>query len=291
MIKIENLTKSFDGQVVIKDCNLEIKDGAINGLIGENGAGKSTLLRLIAGVLTPDTGTIALDGEVIFDDPVQKAKIFFLCDDPYYGKTATLKSLSTLYSCFFDGFTEEEFRANLRRYGVDVDKPLNTFSKGMRRKSYISAALTSKAEVILIDEAFDGLDPYSRHMFKKDIVELISNNPKTTVIIASHSLRELEDICDSYSLVDNGSIDEEFMSKRESNLLKVRLAFAEEKAIDLAHLHPLMEKHDGRFLTVVLDMSEEEIHRFFDPLNPVIMDISNVTLEEAFIYNKEREML
>lgn len=161
----------------------------------------------------------------------------------------------------------------------------------MRRRAYISAALASKADIILIDEAFDGLDPYCRRMFKKDIVELISNNPKTIVIIASHSLRELCDICDSYSLVDNGLINEEFMSKKDSDLLKVRLAFAEEKSLDLSYLNPLMEKHDGRFITVVLEMSEEEIHQAFDPLNPAIMDISSVSLEEAFIYTKEREML
>lgn len=291
MIKIENLTKSFDGKVVIKDCNVEIKDGSINGLIGENGSGKSTLLRLIAGVLLPDAGTITLDGNVIFDNPAQKEKIFFLCDDPYYGKTATLKTLSVLYGSFFDGFSDKEFTKNLSRYGVNNDMPLNAFSKGMRRKAYISAALASKAEVILIDEAFDGLDPYSRQMFKRDVVDLISNNPKTTIVIASHSLRELEDICDSYSLVDNGLINEEFMSKKNSRLLKVRLAFSEERKLDFTHLNPLMEKHDGRFVTVVLEMSEEEIHKEFDPLEPAIMDISNVSLEEAFIYSKEREML
>lgn len=291
MIKIENLTKSYDGTIVIKDCNAIIKEGSINGLIGENGAGKSTLLRMLAGVLTPDSGTITVDDEPIYENPEVKGKIFFLSDEPFYGKTASLKNLCTLYSSFFDGFTKEEFKKHLTRYKINIDKPLNSFSKGMRRKSYICAALASKADIILIDEAFDGLDPYSRQMFKKDIIELISLNPKTTVVIASHSLRELEDICDSYCLVDNGSISEEFMSKRESNLLKVRLAFAEEINYDASSLKPLMENKDGRFVTLIAEASEEEIRNFFESLKPIVMDISPLSLEEAFIYSKEREML
>ena len=163
MIEISNLTKSYDGQVVIKNCNAKINDGSINGLVGENGAGKSTLLRLIAGVLKADSGSIKLDGEEIFENPRAKAKIFFLADEPYYGKNAHIKDLTTLYSIFFDSFTKEEFKKNLIRYHVDIDKPLNSFSKGMRRKAYLAAALASHADIILIDEAFDGLDPYSRN--------------------------------------------------------------------------------------------------------------------------------
>lgn len=291
MIKIENLTKSYDGNVVIKECNAIIKEGSINGLIGENGAGKSTLLRLLAGVLTPDSGNITIDDQKIYENPEVKGKIFFLSDEPFYGKTASLKNLCTLYSSFFKSFTKEEFKKHLARYRVDIDKPLSSFSKGMRRKSYIAAALASKADIILIDEAFDGLDPYSRQLFKKDIIDLISENPNTTVVIASHSLRELEDICDSYCLVDNGSISEEFMSKRESNLIKIRLAFAEEISFDASSLKPLMEKNDGRFKTLVVEASEEEARSFIEPYNPVVMDIAPLSLEEAFIYNKEREML
>ena len=291
MIRIENLTKSYDGQVVIKNCNASIKEGSINGLVGENGAGKSTLLRLIAGVLKPDSGTITINGKEIYDVPEEKNKIFFLSDEPFYGKTASLDSLVTLYSAFFDGFTREEFKKHLIRYNINIDKPLTSFSKGMRRKSYIAAALASKAEIILIDEAFDGLDPYSRNVFKKDIIELISQNPNTTVVIASHSLRELEDICDSYSLVDNGSINEEFMNKKASNIVKVRLAFAEETEFDCASLKPIMERKDGRFSTLVLETSEEEAREFFAPLHPIVMDIAPLTLEEAFIYQKEKETL
>lgn len=289
MIEINNLTKSYDGQVVIKNCNAKINDGSINGLVGENGAGKSTLLRLIAGVLKADSGTIKLDGEEIFENPKAKAKIFFLADEPFYGKNAHIKDLTMLYSIFFDSFTKEEFKKNLIRYHVDIDKPLNSFSKGMRRKAYLAAALASHADIILIDEAFDGLDPYSRNEFKKDIIELIDKNPKTTVVIASHSLRELEDICDSYSLVDNGQISDEFMAATEMH--KVRLAFADEAPVDVDALNPLMVKRDGHFLTVVVEANEAKIRNFFEPYNPLMMDILPLTVEEAFIYNKERELL
>lgn len=289
MIEITNLTKSYDGQVVIKNCNAKINDGSINGLVGENGAGKSTLLRLIAGVLKADSGTIKLDGEEIFENPKAKSKIFFLADEPFYGKNAHIKDLTMLYSIFFDGFTAQEFKKNLIRYHVDIDKPLNSFSKGMRRKAYLAAALASHADIILIDEAFDGLDPYSRNEFKKDIIDLIDKNPKTTVVIASHSLRELEDICDSYSLVDNGQISDEFMAATEMH--KVRLAFADEAPVDVDALNPLMVKRDGHFLTIVVEASEAKIRNFFEPYNPLMMDILPLTVEEAFIYNKERELL
>ena len=289
MIEISNLTKSYDGQVVIKNCNAKINDGSINGLVGENGAGKSTLLRLIAGVLKADSGSIKLDGEEIFENPRAKAKIFFLADEPYYGKNAHIKDLTTLYSIFFDSFTKEEFKKNLIRYHVDIDKPLNSFSKGMRRKAYLAAALASHADIILIDEAFDGLDPYSRNEFKKDIIDLIDKNPKTTVIIASHSLRELDDICDSYSLVDNGQISDEFLAAKEMH--KVRLAFADEATVDVDSLNPLMVKRDGHFLTIVVEGSEADIRSFFEPYKPLMMDILPLTVEEAFIYNKERELL
>ena len=289
MIEISNLTKSYDGQVVIKNCNAKINDGSINGLVGENGAGKSTLLRLIAGVLKADSGSIKLDGEEIFENPRAKAKIFFLADEPYYGKNAHIKDLTTLYSIFFDSFTKEEFKKNLIRYHVDIDKPLNSFSKGMRRKAYLAAALASHADIILIDEAFDGLDPYSRNEFKKDIIDLIDKNPKTTVIIASHSLRELDDICDSYSLVDNGQISDEFLAAKEMH--KVRLAFTDEATVDVDSLNPLMVKRDGHFLTIVVEASEADIRSFFEPYKPLMMDILPLTIEEAFIYNKERELL
>ena len=289
MIEITNLTKSYDGQIVIKNCNAKINDGSINGLVGENGAGKSTLLRLIAGVLKADSGSIKLDGEETFESVSAKSKIFFLADEPYYGKSARIKDLVILYSSFFDSFTEEEFKKNLVNYHVNIDKPLNSFSKGMRRKVYLSAALASHADVILIDEAFDGLDPYSRNAFKKDLIELIDRNPKTTVVIASHSLRELGDICDSYSLVDNGQISEEFMEAK--NLHKVHLAFGDMVPTDISPLKPLMTKQDGHFLVIVTEETEEKIRAFFAPYKPLMLDIVPLTVEEAFIYNKEREML
>jgi ABC-2 type transport system ATP-binding protein len=159
----------------------------------------------------------------------------------------------------------------------------------MRRKAYLAAALASHADIILIDEAFDGLDPYSRNEFKKDIIDLIDKNPKTTVIIASHSLRELDDICDSYSLVDNGQISDEFLAAKEMH--KVRLAFTDEATVDVDSLNPLMVKRDGHFLTIVVEASEADIRSFFEPYKPLMMDILPLTVEEAFIYNKEREML
>lgn len=215
MIEIKNVSKSYGKEMVISECSATVKDSSIAGLIGVNGSGKSTLLRLIAGVLRPNSGEILYNGEPIYENPEAKKNIFFLPDEPFYGNSATTKSLVSIYSCFYPAFTSEEFQKYLLYFGITSTKTLSSFSKGMQRKVYLSAAFASHAKVLLLDEAFDGLDPLSRDLFKKCLIEFIGAEPSRSVIIASHSLRELEDICDSFCLVDGGENRREHLRFQE----------------------------------------------------------------------------
>jgi ABC-2 type transport system ATP-binding protein len=286
MIEIRNIKKAYDHEVVISHCTATIKDGSITGLIGVNGAGKSTLLRLLAGVLCPEEGLILYEGEPVYENAKVKQQIFFLPDDPFYGQSATSKTLESLYHCFFPAFTHEEYTKYLTLFGVLSQKPLSSFSKGMRRKVYIAAAFASHAETLLLDEVFDGLDPTSREIFKKCLIEFIAESPKHKVVIASHSLRELQDICDSFCLINDGLLEEGFSEASQSSKLhKVRLAFAEVIPLpSLSELHILHSAADGRFLTLIVEGEEKDISAKLAPLHPLVMDISSLSLEEAFIY-------
>ncbi|MCH3909947.1 MAG: ABC transporter ATP-binding protein [Bacilli bacterium] len=289
MIEIKNVSKSYGKEMVISECSATVKDSSIAGLIGVNGSGKSTLLRLIAGVLRPNSGEILYNGEPIYENPEAKKNIFFLPDEPFYGNSATTKSLVSIYSCFYPAFTSEEFQKYLLYFGITSTKTLSSFSKGMQRKVYLSAAFASHAKVLLLDEAFDGLDPLSRDLFKKCLIEFIGAEPSRSVIIASHSLRELEDICDSFCLVDGGKIDENiYASKKGKEYHKIRLAFKESLPISLfKEVNIVYSSVDGRFITLICEGDEKTLRSFFEKFSPLAIDVSPLSLEETFIYKTE----
>lgn len=286
MIEVTSVCKSYGKEKILEDCSGVFKDGTVSGLLGVNGAGKSTFLRLLAGVLAPESGTITYNGEPIFNNPKAKQQIFFLSDDPYYQANATINSLLDLYSIFYPRFSREECQKNLIQFHCDLAKPLTTFSKGMRRKAFLSFAFASHVNCLLLDECFDGLDPTSRDYFKKLMVGFLSDNPKAQIIIASHSLRELQDVCDNYFLLKDGKLQNDFFSPKAGlSLKKVHLAFADPVAVsefkDLKILHADV---DGRFLTLEVETEGRDLEKYFAPFHPLVLDISEVSLEEAFLY-------
>src|SRR5690554_1729441 len=204
MIEIKNVFKSFGENEVLNDLSLTIKKGSIFGLVGINGAGKSTLLRMISGVYNVCSGNILIEGEEVYENPSAKRKIFFLPDDPYFSYRLTGDELKDLYKSYYN-FNDDTFYKHLTTFKLDSKKPIHNYSKGMKRQIFISLAIACEPEYILLDEAFDGLDPLARLHFKRALIELSTNN-NTTVIISSHALRELEDICDSYGLIDHNTI-------------------------------------------------------------------------------------
>ena len=204
MIEIKSICKKYGDKEVLKDLSLNIEDGSIFGLIGLNGSGKSTLLRIISGIYNYDSGSVTIDGESIYDNPKVKSNIFFLPDEPFYDHKSTPLSLIKLYKVFYK-FDENQYIDLLNKFKLPLKKPIHNFSKGMQRQLFISLALAIKPKYLLLDEAFDGLDPIARLEFKRLLIQA-AEEKDITVIISSHSLRELEDICDSYGLIDNMKI-------------------------------------------------------------------------------------
>jgi ABC-2 type transport system ATP-binding protein len=204
MIEVINLGKRFDKKWVLNDLSLTINDGSIFGLVGINGAGKSTFLRLLSGVYKADGGSIDFDGKCVFDSTEVKKEIFFLPDDPFYSTNTKGNDLLELYRTMYT-VDDVTFHKYMNLFNLNAKAPINNFSKGMRRQLFIALALSVKPKYLFLDEAFDGLDPLARLTFKRAIIELCEET-NCTVIISSHSLRELEDICDSFGLLDHGHI-------------------------------------------------------------------------------------
>lgn len=286
MIEIKNLCKSFNDKEVLKDLNLQIDDGKVFGLVGINGAGKSTLLRLISGIYQADSGSILVDGEKVFENEKVKKDFFFLPDEPFYEVNTTPTSLIGIYKAFYD-LDEKKYFEYLDFFKLPLKKKMNNFSKGMKRQVFISLALAIKPKYLLLDEAFDGLDPLARLTCKRAIVELVEEQ-ETTVIISSHSLRELEDICDSYGLIDNKSIASsgEIVDAIES-IHKYQVAFEVVPNVEELGLELKSYSVDGRIVKVVVKEDYEAFSNAISKFNPLLIDEIAIDFEELFIIEVE----
>ena len=287
MLKISHLYKSFKDKEVLKDLNLEVQEGSIFGLVGINGAGKSTLLRLIAGVYRADGGTITLNDRDTYADASVRGRIAFVSDEQYYPLGSTIDSLKLLYSSMYD-FDEEAYRKYLDMFELDPKMSVPNLSKGMKRRVSLLFALSIRPDLILLDEAYDGLEPLARLRFKKALTDLIEDE-HVSVIISSHNLKELEDICDTYGILEDGRIisyGDLLQSKERIN--KYQAAFKEElpedafKDLDVLHC-----EKQGRVYNLVIRGPQEEVTEALNKLNPVILDVLQVNFEELFIYELE----
>ena len=289
MIKINGLYHAFADKYVLEDVNIEIKDGTVTGIVGVNGAGKSTLLRLMSGVYTPKKGRVEFDGA---DPslPSVRQNLFFLPDDPYYTSGATAKSVVNLYKAFYPDFDNEAYEDYMEKCRLDTKKPIRNFSKGMKRQFYIAVALAVKPKYLLLDEAFDGLDPLSRKRFKEEIVKCAEENG-TTVIITSHSLRELEDFCDSFILIDNKTVKSSGdIAEKVGSFCKFQLAFFEEPGDIFASVPTVSVHRNGKFVQVVFECDRETAVKHIEslPTRPAVYEEMEMDFEEAFITEVER---
>ena len=283
MIEIKNISHGFGDKEVLSDVNLTVQSGSVMGLVGINGAGKSTLLRIVAGVYKPNSGEVLIDG-VSTQNESARTSLFFLPDDPYYTRDTTGNGLFEMYKVFFPKINKADFERYIASYSIDPKKPIRNFSKGMRRQLFIALALAVKPKYLLLDEAFDGLDPLSRLTFKKAINEAVEENG-TTVIISSHSLRELEDFCDCYALIDNKTVASSGdIAESVNRLCKFQLAFTKvEKEEIFAHLPVVSLEKSGRFFRVILEGGSAEMADELAKLSPAVMDEMPVDFEEMFI--------
>lgn len=283
MIEIKNVTKGYeDKKEVLSGVDLTVGDGSVFGLVGINGAGKSTLLRLIAGVLKKDRGQVCVDGEEVYENERVKQGIFFLPDDPYYTTNVTARELAKMYASVYD-LDEKVFSEYMETFRLDDKKAIRNFSKGMKRQVFVALALAVAPKYLLLDEAFDGLDPLARLVFKRGLVRLVEEKG-STVIISSHSLRELEDICDSYGILDKGTIT--CFGQIESDLArlhKFQAAFSGEVKKEDFELDCLTFTKTGRVVQLIARGDAEEIEAKIRAKDPLFVEEIEVDFEEMFI--------
>lgn len=283
MIEIKNLSHSLGGNPVLSGVTLSVPDGTIMGLVGINGAGKSTLLRLLSGVYFANKGTIEFDGKSP-EIETTREDIFFLPDDPYFTNTSTVKSILNMYKRFYPSLSIETYKYLINEFKLDENKPIRSFSKGMRRQAYIAIAISIKPKYLLLDEAFDGLDPLSRKKVKDELIKMVEEN-NSTVIISSHSLRELEDFCDMYAIIDGKKVSSSGdIAEKTNKYCKFILAFNNGIPNDIFNSLPLVNKSQAeKFVTGVFEGDENEIKDALLKFNPVVIEQIPVDFEEAFI--------
>ena len=290
MISIKNVSHYY-GKSQSLDCvNLEIKDGTIFGLVGVNGAGKSTLLRILAGVYMPKEGSVSFDG----CDPKTedgRKNVFFLPDDPYYNSLTTMKSLCKLYKTFYESFDDELYRSLIGEFKLSEKKTLRTFSKGMRRQAYICLALAIRPKYLLLDEAFDGLDPLARKRVKLELIKMVEQDG-ATVVISSHALRELEDFCDTFAIIDGKTVKSTGdIADKVEKYCKFQLAFID--PIDDKKLQDLpivsLEKSE-KFIKIVLEGESSDMRERLEALSPAVIEEMPMNFEEVFISEVGKEL-
>ncbi len=289
MIEIKNAAKYFGRLRAIDNISCAIKGGSVFGIVGSNGAGKSTLLRMISGVYSPDEGQVSLDGKIICNSPVELKNFVFLPDTPVADFKTTLKSTAAEYAAYYEGFDWAEYKALLGIFKLDPSQALSSFSKGMLRQAMIIIALSCPAKYIILDETLDGLDPAIRTLVKKKIYgKVISSN--AAVIISSHSLRELEDFCDSLILLHEGKlIYNQSMEDAEASLCKVQVAFKEPKDDALNKTLTIVKRSkSGSVSNLIVKGSQADVLEAIKKLNPILLDVIPMSIEEIFTYELEK---
>ena len=289
MIEVKNLSKSFGAVKAIDEISAHIEEGHVFGLIGTNGAGKSTFMRMLTGVLKPDSGEILIDGEPVYDNPAVKGKIFYISDDQYFFKSGTPKDMVKLYKTYYPDFDEEKWKDLMGKFGLDVSRKVNTFSKGMKKQLSVICGICANTKYLLCDETFDGLDPVMRQAVKALFIREIEDRGLTPVI-ASHNLRELEDICEYVGLLHRGGILlEKDMEDMKLNIHKLQVVIKEEEMLQKLKntLDVVTCENRGSLYTVTVRGSRETVEEFMELLNPVFYELLPLSLEEIFISETE----
>jgi len=288
MIKTENITKRFGDFPAVFDLSCEIPKGCIYGLIGSNGAGKSTFLRLATGVYRADEGRITLDGEEIYENPAVKRRIAYVPDELFFLHGASMNRMAALYRAIHKGFDQERFVRLTKLFQLKPKANLNTFSKGMKRQAATILALCCNPEYIFFDETFDGLDPVMRNLVKNLITEDVLER-ETTVIITSHSLRELEDTCDQLALLHKGGIVfESDVQNLKTSLFKVQIAFHQEFGQEMFDgLELLNYSKKGSVANFIVRGERERTRASLAEKSPILLDILPLSLEEVFIHEMQ----
>ena len=288
MIRAAGITKKFGSFTALDEVTCNIMDGCVYGLVGSNGAGKSTFLRVLAGIYKPDEGVAYFDDEPVYENPSVKEQISFVADELYFLTGSNMKKMALMYKRLYDNFDMDRFNELTKIFGLDPDKNIANFSKGMRRQASIILTLSTRAKYMFFDETFDGLDPVMRNLVKKLICDDVAEKG-STVIITSHSLRELEDICDHLALLHKGGLvlDSDVLEMKTTQF-KVQVAFEEKfNESKFWDMNITRYRQEGSVANMIVNGDREEMIKRFRDMNPIILDILPLTLEAVFTYEME----
>ncbi len=279
MLEMKNVTKTFGNFKALDDLTMTVPRGAVYGLVGPNGAGKSTAIRHLTGVYRPDGGSVTIEGMQIYENPVQKARIGSIPDDIFYYPAATLEEMRKFYAGIYKNFDHELFDRLYEVFELPKKSPIRRFSKGMQKQAAFHLTICTRPDVMILDEPVDGLDPVMRRQVWNLILSDVAAR-ETTVLISSHNLRELEDICDHVGIMDHGKmLLERSLADMQGATHKLQIVGETPEGLDVLH-----ESASGRLKTLVVRGSAEEIEARTKASRPVYFDVLPLSLEEIFIY-------
>ena len=283
MIEVKALVKSFDGFRALDGLNLTVPSGAVYGLVGPNGAGKSTIIRHMVGIYRQDSGELLIDGEPVYENPKIKARIAYIPDEVAYFTQSTIKDMMRFYKSMYPGFDAERFEKLGQAFELSLNRPLRKMSKGMQKQAAFWLALSCRPDYIVLDEPGDGLDPVMRRQVWSLLLSDVAERG-STVLVSSHNLRELEDVCDHVGIMNRGKmLLERSLSQLQDNMVKVQLALADggklPEGLDILHLSVT-----GRLQQLILRGDAEEVTNKLSTVQPLFMDVLPLSLEEIFIY-------
>ena len=288
MIELKNVSKIFGDVKAVDNICLTIRNNTVMGLLGTNGAGKSTLLRMMAGVLKPDDGEILIDDMPVWNNPEAKGKFFYISDDQYYFPNSTPKEFGSFYKTYYPVFDEDRFHQLLDKIDLPADRKIRTFSKGLKKQLSILIGICAGTDYLFCDETFDGLAPVMRQAIKAIFIQEMERRSFTPVI-ASHNLRELEDISDHIGLLHKGGVLlSQDLEDLRCNLTKIQCVLPEEldEKIQNALLVLKMQRH-GKLLTMTVRGETDKVVSWLNTLNPIYCEAVPLTLEEIFISETE----
>lgn len=285
MVEVKNLVKEFNGFRALDGADMSVKKGAIYGLVGPNGAGKSTLLRHLTGIYRQNEGTVQIEGEDVYENPKVKAKFAFIPDDIFYFMQADTMEMKRFYQGIYPNFDEKMFFRLMEYFPtIDPKKSIRSLSKGMQKQVAFWLAVCTRAELLILDEPVDGLDPVMRRQIWSIIMADVSEH-NTTVIVSSHNLRELEDVCDHVGIMHKGKIIiERSLSDLQGSVCKIQVAFQAEMPTLPEGFEVLHMSNTGRVYTLIVKGDPKEARLQLEKMNPMLIDILPLTLEEIFIY-------
>ena len=284
MIKINNLSKSFDSFQALSDLNLNVKKGSIYGLVGTNGAGKTTLIKHVTGVLKQDRGEILIEGEPIYENIAIKERMGYIPDDLYFFASYNLKESAKFYRSIYPNWSQERYQYMVKQFELNEKRKLSKFSKGMQKQAAFILTMSAMPDYLILDEPIDGLDPIIRKLVWKYIVEDVAER-EMTVLVSSHNLRELEGICDSIGILSKGKMMiERDLDELKSDIHKIQVAFKTSVEDPYKGLNVLHKESRGTVDLLIIRNRREVVESVINESHPVIFDMLPLSLEEIFIY-------